>query len=106
MSRVQIEEVTLEVEVTWVMAALRKVRDDKINILPVSKTTGQKWHGKTIEALIQTVPDFLENIPDCLIFGEEKVLKVFIQRNTYMSPVSQRKQFGEEEDKGKTIQPV
>lgn len=81
------------------MAAPCKGRDVNINILQVPKTTSQKWHGQTIESLIQAALDILENVPDRLIFDKGKALKIFIEerktrwfwcelRDTYVPPVS------------------
>lgn len=65
--------------VTWVMSVLYCSRDDKVNILQVSKTAVEKWHGQTIEALVQTAPKIIEHMPDRLLFDEEEALKIFIE---------------------------
>lgn len=106
-SRVQIEEVvSSEVDFAWVMVALCKV----------SKTATQKWHGKTIEALIHVALDVLENMPDRLIFDEGYALEVFIEEHKpccfrcglkgYICATSKTKNTGKEEDGGETTQPV
>lgn len=76
----RIEEVLSQVDVAWLMADLCRRVDEKINILQVSKIGAQKRCGKTIEALISATSDVLEDMPDCLIVDEEKIVKVFIER--------------------------
>lgn len=78
-SRIRIEEVPPEVEVGWAMAALCHGRDDKLNILQISRVLTQQSHGQTIKVLLQAAPDVLENFPNWLFCNKGQALKVEVE---------------------------
>lgn len=60
------------------MAALYCGRDEKMNILSITKYAAQNWKGVTIEALFEAPPNILEKLSDRLVIDKENVLRVCV----------------------------
>lgn len=78
-SRIRIVEVPSEIDITWILAALCKGRDEKLHILQITRSTPQNWLVQNVDILIQATPVDLKEIPDRLLIGPETILKTQVE---------------------------
>lgn len=83
-SQIEINNIPPEVKLVWILTTLPYRRENKMDIIQITKDATQNWRGKTMDVLIQVAMSNLENLSEKDLRGRYRITIAHGREEAYM----------------------